>query len=118
MSATVRMKTGTSYTGTMQIPAPSLAIVAVVNGTGSVSPADVPTAIRNGWTVAHGENWPAWRVVHLSAPAGGLVNGTLQLPDGNTAEVVEGNALIPHRFETHFLSHGWSRTPGLSALDV
>ena len=118
MSATVRMKTGTNYTGTMQIPAPSLAIVAVTNGIGSVCAEDVPQAILAGWTVMQGEPWPACRVVHLSAPADGLVNGTLHLPDGNTAEVVEGNALIPHRFETHFLSQGWSRTPGLSALDV
>jgi hypothetical protein len=41
--STIRMNSGTAQTGNLQIPAPSLAIVAVVNGIGSVNAADVPT---------------------------------------------------------------------------
>jgi hypothetical protein len=89
MSATIRMNSGTNLTGNMQIPAPSLAIVAVVNGIGSVRAQDVPQAISAGWTVMQGEPWPASRVAHLSAPAGGAwpTSGNLTLPDNSTVPI-------------------------------
>jgi hypothetical protein len=117
---TIRMNSGTTLTGNLQIPAPSLAIVAVVNGVGSVLPQDVPTAIRFGWTPMQGENWPGARVVHLSAPAGGNwpVNGTITFPDGTTAAVTNGAAVIPIAWVDQYIQYGWGPTPVLSGLDL
>jgi hypothetical protein len=116
---TIRMASGTTLTGNLQIPAPSNAIVAVVNGVGSVNPADVPTAIRNGWTVMQGENWPGARVVHLTAPPGAWpVNGTITFPDGTTATVTNGAAVIPIAWANQYVAYGWGPTPILSGLDV
>ncbi|MEA3197392.1 MAG: hypothetical protein QOF32_1444 [Gammaproteobacteria bacterium] len=115
----IRMNSGTAQTGNLQIPAPSLAVVAVVNGVGSVNPADVPTAIRNGWTPMQGENWPGARVVHLSAPPGAWpVNGTITFPDGATATVTNGAAVIPIAWVNQYIAYGWGPTPVLSGLDV
>jgi hypothetical protein len=117
---TIRMASGSTLTGNLQIPAPSLAIVAVANGVGSVNPADVPTAIRAGWSVMQGENWPGARVAHLSAPAGGSwpVNGTITFPDGTTATVTNGAAVIPVAWVDQYISYGWFPTPILSGLDL
>jgi hypothetical protein len=117
---TIRMNSNTNYTGNVTIAAPSLAVVALVNGVGSVNPADVPTAIRMGWTPMAGENWPGARVVHLSAPAGGNwpVNGTLTFPDGSTAAVTNGAAVIPAAWANQYIEYGWFPTPVLSGLDV
>jgi hypothetical protein len=86
---TIRMNSGTNYTGNLQIPQPSGSIVAVTNGIGSVNAADVPVAVAANWTVMQGENWPGARVAHLSAPAAGAwpTSGTLTLPDGSTAAI-------------------------------
>ena len=90
--ATLQMVYGGGVTGNVTIPAPSGAIVAVVNGIGSVNAADVPTALRSGWQMNPNEpNWPALAVRHLSAPAGPGNNwptsGSITLPDGQTATV-------------------------------
>ncbi len=116
----IRMNSGSILTGNLQIPAPSNAIVAVVNGIGSVNAADVPTAIRNGWSVMQGEAWPAVRVVHLTAPAGGAwpVNGMITFPDGTTAAVTNGAAVIPVAWANTYIAYGWFPTPVLAGLDV
>jgi hypothetical protein len=118
--STVQMSSGMSFTGNVKLPAPSGATVALTNGIGSVQAADVPTAIRAGWTIAANEPWPAARVLHLSAPAGGNwpVNGTLTFPDGQTATVTAGAAVIPVAWANAYIAYGWSPTPGASDLDL
>jgi hypothetical protein len=117
---TIRMNSNSNQTGNLQIPAPSNAIVAVVNGIGSVNAADVPSALRSGWSVLAGENWPGARVAHLSAPAGGAwpVNGTITFLDGATATVTNGAAVIPIAWVNHYVALGWGPTPILSGLDL
>jgi hypothetical protein len=67
-----------------------------------------------------GENWPGARVVHLSAPVGSAwpVNGTITFPDGTTATVTNGAAVIPIAWANQYVAHGWGPTPILSGLDV
>lgn len=105
---------------TLTLPAPSGAVVPVANGVvATVQAADVPTALRAGWTIAPNQPWPAARVVHLSAPPGGAwpLNGTITFPDGTTAATVNGAAVIPIAWANLFNSYGWGPTPGASALD-
>jgi hypothetical protein len=113
-----QMATGLALTGKTHVPGTSGIQVAVTNGIATVPAEAVPCALRAGWAMAANEPWPACRVAHLSAPAGGPLNATIALPDGNTAEVMNGDALIPHKFATQFLSNGWTPTPGLSGLDI
>ncbi len=118
---TIAMDSGTGTTGNVTIPAPSGAVVAVTNGVGQVNAADVPTALRAGWKMRPGEpNWPAFAVKHLSAPANGNwpVNGTLTFPDGTTATVTSGAAVIPIAWANAYIAYGWSPTPVTSAMDL
>src|SRR6266404_1962884 len=94
--ATIQMIYG-GFTGNVTIPAPSGAVVALVNGVGSVNAADVPSALRAGWVIAANQPWPAVQVKHLSAPPNGNwpVNGTITFPDGAIAAVTNGAAVIP-----------------------
>jgi hypothetical protein len=114
------MNSNTIMTGNYSLPAPSLAVVALTLGIGSVNAADVPVAIRLGWTVMNGENWPGAAVKHLSAPSNGNwpVNGTITFPDGTTAAVAAGAAVIPIAWANLYTSYGWFPTPVASAMDL
>jgi hypothetical protein len=86
--ATIQMNSNSGVTGNLTLPAPSGSIVAVVNGVGSVNGADVPLALRSGWTTYPTEPWPAVRVAHLSAPPGNWpTSGSITFPDGTTAAI-------------------------------
>jgi hypothetical protein len=123
MTNTVQMSVGglaATNPATLTLPAPSGAVVPVTNGVATVQPQDVPTALRAGWTIGANQPWPAVQVKHLSAPAGGNwpVNGTITFPDGTTAAVTNGAAVIPIAWFTLYTSYGWSPTPGTSAMDL
>jgi len=116
---TISMNSNSGVTGNWTLPGPSGAVIALVNGVGQVNPADVPTAIRSGWSVLPLQNWPGAAVRHLSAPPNGNwpVYGNINLPDGTVVAVVAGAAQIPIAWANLYVSYGWSPTPGASALD-
>src|SRR6266436_3523520 len=107
--STVQMSSGLSFTGNVTLSAPSGAIVALVNGIGVVQAQDVPTAMRAGWTVQAGANWPGAAVRHMSIPPGGNwpINGTVTFPDGTTATITAGAALIPIAWFNLYTKYGW-----------
>jgi len=116
---TISMNSNSGITGNVTLPAPSSAVVALVNGVGQVNPQDVPTAIRAGWVVAAGQPWPSAAVRHLTIPPNGNwpTNGNITLPDGTVVAVTAGAAVIPIAWANLYVSYGWSPTPGASALD-
>ncbi len=109
--ATIFMNSNTGITGNWTLG--SGAVVALTNGIGQVNPQDVPVALRSGWTVQAGQNWPGAAVKHMSIPAGSNwpTNGTATFPDGTTAAITAGAALIPIAFANLFASYGWTQTP-------
>lgn len=88
---TIQMDSHTGFTGNLTLPSPSGSVVAVTGGIGPVNGADVPLAIRSGWTVGPNEPWPGVRVMHLSAPPPPRGNwptsGSITFPDGQTAAI-------------------------------
>ncbi|MDE2369367.1 MAG: hypothetical protein KGN16_10365 [Burkholderiales bacterium] len=111
---TVSMNFGNGFTGNYTIPAPSGAIVALVNGVGQVAPADVPVALQGGATILPGSNWPAVRVYHMTLPTIGNWAGAASVltPDGTVLPVTAGNLLVPIAWLNWARGYGFTATPG------
>ena len=114
--STIQMNANNGVTGNVTLPWPSVATVALVGGVGSVNAQDVCTAILAGWAVLAGEHWPAAQLFHLSIPTGGNwpTSGAVTFPDGTTATITAGAALIPRQWKQWATQMGWSPTPGVS----
>jgi len=112
--AAIQMNAGNGVTGNVTLPAPSTATVALVNGVGTVQAVDVPTAIQAGWQVCAGQPWPASKVFHMTIPSVGAwpSSGSVTFPDGSTATITGGVALIPIAWLNWARGLGWSATPG------
>lgn len=103
--------------GNVTLPPPSLAAIAVTNGIGLVAAQDVRTALRAGWQLQAGQNWPAAEAFRMAIPSG--VDGenvpantsTFTLPDGVTQLTISnGVAIVPKAWRNYLIEQGWADT--------
>ena len=109
--ATIQMQTNViSAPGGITLPPPSGVNYSVTNGIASVNPEDVDIAIKAlNWRVLDGQSWPANRATRMITPKQGNwpVSGAVTFPDGTTATITAGMAVIPQAWITWAVGYGW-----------
>ena len=109
--STIQMQTNiASAPGGITLPAPSGVNYAITNGIASVNPEDVEIAIRTlNWSVCAGQNWPAGRATRMLTPKQGNwpASGSVTFPDGTTAVITAGQAVIPLAWIQWANGYGW-----------